>query len=324
MEHWNHVTKLKEKWNTRWNHLSRSERKKQKKSWIKIPIILLIILVLLVGGYVFSLYLNAKKAANDMHDPIETIDTDLTKKKLKATETINVLLLGIDAEENQSGRSDAIMVMQLNPKTDEMKIVSIPRDARTEIVGKGIQDKINHAYAFGGAAMSVVTVEKFLDIDIDYYVSINMDGLVELVDELGTITVSNDVAWTDKQYDFPEGVLEMDGDKTMAFVRMRKKDPMGDFGRTTRQRKVIEGILQEGAQVGSVPKFGGMMDILGNNMATNMDFDDMKILFGDYKDTRRNVSEHMVDGTGQTIDGVYYLIVPDEEVQKAHNILTEE
>src|SRR5690625_1971145 len=102
-----------------------------------------------------------------MHDPVETIDTDLTKKKLKATERINVLLLGIDAEGNQKGRSDALMVMQLNPKTDSITIISIPRDTRTQIVGRGTDDKINHAYAFGGAEMAIATVENFLDIEID-------------------------------------------------------------------------------------------------------------------------------------------------------------
>ncbi|MEI3605344.1 LCP family protein [Pseudogracilibacillus sp. SE30717A] len=303
--------------------MRRSDRRKPKRLWLKIPLIIVGILVLGIGGYVFSVYSNAKNTVNDkMHDPVETIDTDLTKKKLQATEPLNVLLLGIDAEEGQAGRSDAIMVMQLDPITDALTIVSIPRDTRTEIVGKGIQDKINHAYAFGGTDMSVATVENLLDIEIDYYVSINMDGLVELVDELGTITVSNDVEWSDSKYDFPEGIVEMDGDKTMAYVRMRKKDPMGDFGRTQRQRKVIEGILNEGASVGSVPKFSGMMGILGSNMSTNMDFDDMKKLFSGYKDTRRNISEHMMAGTGEKIDGIYYLIVPDEEIQKAHDLLT--
>ncbi len=303
--------------------MKRSDRKKPKRLWLKIPLIIVGILVLGIGGYVFSVYSNAKNTINDkMHDPVEAIDTDLTKKKLQATEPLNVLLLGIDAEAGGAGRSDAIMVMQLDPITDEMTIVSIPRDTRTEIVGKGVQDKINHAYAFGGTDMSVATVESLLDIDIDYYVSINMDGLIELVDELGTITISNDVAWTDSKYDFPEGIVEMDGDKTLAYVRMRKKDPMGDFGRTQRQRKVIEGILNEGASVGSVPKFSGMMKILGSNMSTNMDFDDMKKLFSGYKDTRRNISEHMMAGTGEKIDGIYYLIVPDEEVQKAHDLLT--
>ncbi len=302
--------------------MKRSERKKPRRLWLKIPIIIVILLVLGVGAYAFSVYNNAKNTVNEkMHDPVETIDTKLTKEKLKATEPLNVLLLGIDSEDDQRGRSDAIMVMQLDPITDALTIVSIPRDTRTEIVGKGIEDKINHAYAFGGAEMSVATVENFLGVDIDYYVSINMDGLVELVDELGTITISNEVAWTDSKYDFPEGIVEMDGQKTMSYVRMRKKDPMGDFGRTHRQRKVIEGIINEGASVGSVPKFSGMLDILGTNMSTNMDFDDMKQLFSGYKDTRRNVSEYMISGSGQKIDGIYYLIVPDEEVQKAHDLL---
>jgi LCP family protein required for cell wall assembly len=306
-------------------NMGRSDRKKPRRLWLKIPILIIVLLVLGVGAYVYSIYHNAKKAVNDqMHNPVETIDTKLTKKKLNETDVLNVLLLGIDAHENEAGRSDAIMIMRLHPQTDAMDIVSIPRDARTEIVGKGIQDKINHAYAFGGAEMSIATVENFLDIDIDYYVTINMDGLVELVNELGTVTVSNDVAWQDGKYDFPIGVLELDGDKTMSYVRMRKKDPNGDFGRTTRHRKVIEGILQEGASVGSVPKFSRLVDILGNNMTTNMDFADMKKIFSGYKDTRRNVTEYMIDGSGQMIDGIYYLIVPDEEVQKAHDILTKE
>src|SRR5690625_3849610 len=302
--------------------MGRSGRKKPRRLWLKIPLIIIILLVLGIGGYAFTVYQNAKSTVNDkMHDPVETIDTDLTKKKLQDTEKINVLLLGIDAEDNQEGRSDAIMVMQLDPEEDAISIVSIPRDTRTEIVGQGIQDKINHAFAFGGAEMSVATVEELLDIDLDYYVSINMDGLVELVDELGTITIHNDMSWSDKGYDFPEGKVDMDGTKTKAFVRMRKKDPRGDFGRTLRQRAVIEGIINEGAQVGSVPKFKSMMDVLGENVSTNMDFDDMKGLFGSYRDTRRSITEHMVDGTGQNIDGIYYLMVPDEEIQKAHDIL---
>lgn len=311
--------------------MRRSDREKPRRLWLKIPLIIILLLVLGIGAYAYSVYHNAKTTVNErMHDPVESIDTKLTKKKLNETDNLNVLLLGIDAKEGEAGRSDAIMIMRLNPQTDEMNIVSIPRDARAEIIGKGIDDKINHAYAFGaaadgptgGATMAIDTVENFLDIEIDYYVSINMDGLIELVNELGSISVSNDVEWTDDQYDFPTGVLEMDGDKTMAYVRMRKKDPAGDFGRTMRQRKVIEGILQEGASVGSVPKFSGMVDILGSNMSTNMEFDDMKKLFSGYKDTRRNISEHMVNGNGQKIDGVYFLVVPEEEKQQAHDILT--
>lgn len=312
--------------------VNRRSKPKSGKTWLKVIGIIVLVLALAIGGYAFYLYNSAKKLVNeDMHSPVDAIDTGVTKEKLKKTDKLNVLLLGIDSEGDQQGRSDAIMIMQLNPADDSMQIISIPRDTRTEIVGRGFQDKINHAFAFGasecgapcGANMSVATVENMLNLELDYYVSINMDGLVELVDELGTITVDNKIAWSDKGYDFPEGVIEMDGNKTKAFVRMRKKDPAGDFGRTERQRQVIEGIIQKGASLGSLPNVTGMMDVLGQNMSTNMDFDDMKGLFGGYRDTRRDISEYMMSGSGTMIDGVYYLIVSDEEIAKVHNMLTE-
>src|SRR5699024_1621505 len=133
--------------------MGRRERKKSRKLWLKIPLIVILVLVLAIGGYAFSVYLNAKnKVNNKMHDPVETIDTDLTKKKLQDPEKINILLLGIDSEGegNQKARSDAILVMQLDPEEDTIEIVSIERDTRTEIVGNVMVDIVNHALIFVG------------------------------------------------------------------------------------------------------------------------------------------------------------------------------
>lgn len=305
--------------------MARGNRKKSKGRWWKITLIVVGVLVLAVGAYAFSIYSNAKNTVNDqMHKPVEAIDTGLAKKKVKAKDTINVLLLGIDAREGDSGRSDALMVLSMDPKNDHMQLISIPRDTRTEIVGKGKEDKINHAYAFGGNEMAVATVENFLGIELDYYVSMNMDGFEHLVDELGNITVHNDVAWNDGKYDFGFGPTEMDGDKTMAFVRMRKEDPDGDFGRTKRQRQVIQGIINEGASAASVPKINSLIDILGNNMSTNMDFDDMKNLLSNYRDTRKKFDEYQMKGTGTKIGGIYYLVVGNDEVEKVRNMIESE
>lgn len=302
----------------------RTNRNKPRRLWLKIPLIIIVVLALGIGGYAFSIYNNAKKTVNDkMHEPVESIDLEATKQKVKATKPLNILLLGIDARENDRGRSDALMVLSLNPKNDAMQLVSIPRDTRTTIVGKGIEDKINHAYAFGGTDMAVATVENFLDIDLDYYVRINMEGLQELVDELGYITVNNEIAWNDGKYHFTEGPIEMDGDKTMHFVRMRKQDPDGDFGRTKRQRKVIQGIIERGATVGSVTKIDSLMNILGNNMTTNLDFADMKKMLTGYASTRKNFTDYQVQGTGQKINGTYYLIVSDEEIAKVHGMIVD-
>lgn len=307
--------------------MSRSERhaRKGRKKWfVIIPLAIILVLILGVGTYAFSIYGNLKSTVNDkMHEPVDSIDTKVGKKKLKSKKPLNILLIGSDARPGEKGRSDALMVLSLDPKHDKLQIVSIPRDTRTEIVGRGTTDKINHAYAYGGSDMSVATVENLLDIEMDYYVRINMDGFQELVNELGTIEVDNEIEWDDGKYHFTKGPTEMDGDKTMHFVQMRKQDPDGDFGRTKRQRKVLEGIVNRGASVGSVTKIGSLVDILGDNMSTNLDFDDMKKIFQDYRNTRKNMTDYQLKGQGTNIDGIYYLQVSDEEIQKVHDMITD-
>ena len=196
-----------------------AKRKKSKKWWIWTPLIIIAVLTLVVGGYIWSIVNDVENTFDTkMHNPVESIDKDKVKQKAKETERLNFLLLGVDERENDAGRSDAVVVLTLKPEKEEMQLVSIPRDTRTLIVGRGTQDKINHAYAFGGPDMAVQTVQNFLGIDIDFFVRINMEGLKELVDELGTITVNNEIEWNDGKYEFTKGPVEMDGDKTLAYV----------------------------------------------------------------------------------------------------------
>lgn len=111
------------------------------------------------------------------------------------------------------------------------------------------------------------------------------------------IQVDNEIEWIDGKYEFKKGFVEMGGDKTMHSVRMPKQDPDGDFGLTKRQRKVIEAIVDRGASLGSITKINGVIDILGDNMSTNMDFDDMKKLLMDYKNMRKNVTSYVMEGS---------------------------
>lgn len=305
--------------------MKRRDLKSKKKKWYKIPLIILAAIVLLVGGWVWYTWNNAKQTVNKkMHQQVDAIDHELSKKKVKEREQLNILILGIDSKSGDKGRSDTLMVMTLRPETDSMQLISIPRDTRTFIVGKGFDDKINHAYAFGGEDMAIATVENFLGIEIDYHVRMNMTGLQELIDELGGITVTNDFQWSDGTYEFNQGPVELDGNKALSYVRMRKKDPAGDFGRAKRQRDVVEAIVKKGATVASVGKINPTIDILGGNMATSLDFDDMKRLMTGYTGTRNNVESYQVQGSGTTIDGVYYYIVPEEEVQKVHAMIVDE
>ncbi|MBM7551479.1 LCP family protein [Thalassobacillus pellis] len=307
--------------------MSRKEQKmKQRKKgrWWKITLLVIALLIVGGGAYAYSIFHNVKSTVdNKLHNPVSSIDTELTKKKIEKKKPLNILLLGVDEREDDRGRSDTMIVLTLDPNNDRMQMVSIPRDTRTKIIGKGFSDKINHSYAFGGSEMSVKTVESFLDIELDYYVRMNMEGLAQLVSAVGGVTVNNDLAFTNGSYEFPKGELHLGGQEALAFVRMRKQDPQGDAGRNERQRQVIEGIIEKGASFGGVNKIGDIMDVLGNNVSTNMNFAAMRMLATDYRSARKNTETYQMKGNGTRIDGIYYLQVPDQEVQKVHQMIKE-
>lgn len=300
------------------------KQKKRKNWWVLAPLLIIGIVFLSVLLYGYYVYSGVKKSVDgEMYEPIASIDREKTQVKIDDRDNLNILLLGIDNDDEGSmrGRSDAVIVLTLKPRDGKMQMISIPRDTRTTIVGRGFDDKINHAYAFGGAEMAIQTVENFLGIELDYFVSVNMNGLAELVDELGTITVNNELNFSQGGNHFPIGPIELDGNMTMNYVRMRKQDPNGDFGRTDRQRKVIEGIINEGASLSNATRIVELSNVLGKNMGTNMEFNDMISLFQHYRNTRHNVEDYRMTGSGTMIDGIYYYLVGDDEVAKVKSMI---
>lgn len=236
--------------------------------------------------------------------------------------------MGVDERKNDRGRSDTLIVMTLNPQKEKMQMVSIPRDTRTNIVGKGTMDKINHAYAFGGTKMAINTVEQFTGIPIDYFIRINMEALSGLVDAVGGITVDNHLDWYDegyykKGYHYKKGKIELDGPKALGYVRMRHLDPNGDFGRNQRERQVITAILHKATSISSVTHYQDILNTLGNNVKTNLTFQDMMNIRANYRSCLSNIENYEIKGTGQKINGIYYLIVPDEEKAKVTHMLKE-
>ncbi|SFD89767.1 cell envelope-related function transcriptional attenuator common domain-containing protein [Lentibacillus persicus] len=298
----------------------KSKPKRKKWLWITLSVILLLAAA---AAYGYSIWRDVQNTvATELHEPVDGIDTEATKKKVDGKEPINILLLGVDERSHDKGRSDTMIVMTLDPANQQMQLVSIPRDTRTEIVGRGMVDKLNHAYAFGGSEMSVASVENFLDIDLDYYVRMNMEGLAQLVNAVNGITVTNDRAFSQGGHSFGTGELQLNGEEALAYVRMRKGDTQGDLGRNERQRQVIQGIIDKGANFNILNKIGDIMDVLGDNMATNMKFDDMRNLATNYRSARKNITTYQMSGQGTRINGIYYMLMSDEEVRKVHDMIT--
>ncbi|CRK81354.1 LytR family transcriptional regulator [Neobacillus massiliamazoniensis] len=294
----------------------RSGTKKGNK-WLKITGIILLALVIAVGVYAFTVYKSFKNAVTTMHQPIER-KSELRQQpvEIKQKQPFSVLMLGVDERPDDKGRSDTIIVLTVNPNNNSVKMLSIPRDTRTEIVGKGTVDKINHAYAFGGVPMSMDTVEKFLNIPIDYYMKINMDGFKDIVDAIGGVTVKNDLDFTQDGFHFPVGNVTLNGEKALSYTRMRYEDPNGDFGRQARQRKIIQAVIDEGTNLSSLTKFSSIFGALGNNIKTNLTFDQIVEIQKNYRDAGKNIKQMEIKETGTMIDNIYYGIVSPEEKQR--------
>jgi polyisoprenyl-teichoic acid--peptidoglycan teichoic acid transferase len=305
----------------------RSDKHKTKKrKWPKVLGIVFLLMLLAGGAYAYSIYHSLNKAVETMHNPIERDKSPKREEEVKfeGKEPFSVLLLGVDERENDKGRSDSMIVLTVNPEVESVKMLSIPRDTMTDIIGHGTRDKINHAYAFGGVEMSMDTVENLLDIPIDYYVQINMEGFEDIVNAVGGVTVQNDIDFSSGSYTFNKGELTLSGKEALAFTRMRYEDPRGDFGRQLRQREIIQGVINEGASVSSLWKFDNIFDALGNNVKTNLTFEEMVDIQKHYKAASKDIEQIRIeDGTGTKIDGIYYYLIPDKELSEIQTTLQE-
>ncbi len=298
---------------------SRKQGKKKRRIWRYILIAFLVLIIGAVGVGVMA-YRNIASTADNIHTAVETDDVRGTEVSLSDQEPFSVLLLGID-NELDAGRSDSMIVATVNPNDGSTKMLSIPRDTRTEIIGRGTMDKINHAYAFGGVEMSINTVQNFLNIPIDYFVEINMEGIQELVDAVGGITVENNLSFSQGGDTFAIGTLNLNGSQALNYARMRKEDPRGDFGRQERQRQVIEAIVREMASFTTVTRFNDILSAVEGNMRTNVTMNEIIDISMNYRSAINEVEQMQLTGTGQTINGIWYLVPSDEDVSEKSALL---
>lgn len=292
--------------------MRRSKEKTKKKKWPWI-VGLIVLPLLAIGIYVAMVYSSFSNALDEMHEPLDREKSEKREKEVALSEQdpFSVLLLGVDEREGDKGRSDTMVVMTVNPKDQSTKMVSIPRDTYTEIVGRGTMDKINHAYAFGGIEMAMATTENLLDIPIDYVVQVNMEGFKDIVDAVGGVDVNNPNAFDD----FAAGEVHLNGEDALSYVRMRKQDPRGDFGRQDRQKQVLQAVMRKGASANSLMNYNEIFDALGTNVRTNMSFDEMKDVQKNYRDATGTVDQLIIqDGVGETINGVWYYMMNQAEL----------
>lgn len=300
---------------------------KKKSTAFKVIITILIVLIVLIiaaGIFVFS---KLHSLNNSINHPLNRDHSQLRQKSLKDGDPMTVVLYGIDDDserhqENLGQRSDSIVLMSINPKNKKTVMVSIPRDTRAEIVGRNTTEKINHAYAYGGPKMAVNSLEKLMNVPVDHYIAINMDGVKTVVDEIGGVDVTSNATFKFHGYQFEQGEkYHMDGDKALTYMRSRKEEGAGgDEGRQLRQQQVITAVAKEAFSINSITKLNGIFKAAQDNLKTDLSFVQLNSFKSDYDKAQDNVEKLTIDGQNKVGDDGLYYFYPDKnsmnEVEK--------
>ena len=305
------------------NHVRNKILKNKRRKWAIFFVVLAATFITLAGVYIRA---RLAKVENVIHQEVETVN--LREKEIKDNDSFSVLLLGIDngayGRGTEVGRSDTMLVVTVNEKLGRTTIVSIPRDSYTEIIGYGINDKINHAYAFGQEKMSINSVQNMLNLPIDYYVTVDMGGLMGLVDAVGGLDITPVLTFTYEGESFTEGEdRHVDGEAALRYARMRYDDPEGDMGRQKRQQYVIQKLLEKLLNITSVTRYEEILKTLENSVRTNFTLDKLLSIKNNYPKALKNFESDKISGSGTMIGGVYYFVVPEEERLRISNVLRE-
>lgn len=244
----------------------RAQKKQAKKKGSvkkKAAVILAIVLVLAGAGlyYVFG-YMLGGLTMKEISKDKQTLG--IHAEAQTDTSIKNIALFGLDARENEDeGRSDALMILSVDNKHGKLKLISILRDSNVSIEGYG-EDKITHAYAYGGPELAIQTLNRNFHLDIEDYVTVNFIQMAEIVDAFGGTKVhisydemneinanlallqseSNDANILESDYMYEDGDVTLNGNQAVAYARIRHLEG-GDDMRASRQQNVLKGLVEQ-------------------------------------------------------------------------------
>jgi len=299
---------------------SRTSRKRKPSVWRIVSTILLLLVLVLSATSGFA-FLQVQETTSSLLKPMSGEE----KQPLRSMRPFHILLIGVDERKDDTGRADALLLLSFNPKTDKARSLSIPRDLHVELEN-GEKTKINHTYAYGGVDETVGTVERLLEIDIPYYAKINMEGLIDLVDAVGGITVDNPSAfsWNDRrlQKDYAKGKIQLNGLEASGYARMRKDDPLGDTGRQIRQRQVLQAVVKKLKRTDTLFRYEKLAKVMERNIQTNVTFAEATQLAEENRKGFDQLRPLTLEGEGYIAkDGVWYFFANEKSLSSVQQKL---
>ncbi|MEK5230788.1 LCP family protein [Lysinibacillus sp. FSL K6-0232] len=305
-----------------------NKKRSSKASFIiKITLLLIASLTICVVAYGVYLTKQVEHAANSAHEVLEgrEVPTHREAKVEPIHDNVSILFVGVDDSDkreqgSENSRSDALILATLNNKTNTVKMLSIPRDSYVYIPKVGYKDKITHAHALGGTLTTIETVEELFDIPIDYYVRMNFNAFIDVVDALGGIEAEvpyelHELDEFDKfTINLEPGLQHLNGSEALALARTRKQD--SDIERGKRQQEILSAIIKKVASVGSITKYDDVIKALGDNMKTDMTFSEMKSFLSYLTQGAPRIDSLTLEGIDDTSTGIYYYQLNQNSVEE--------
>lgn len=237
----------------------------------------------------------------------------------------SIYLSGIDSygDIDTVSRSDVNIMVTVKPEEQKLLLTSIPRDTYCRIAGDGQNeyDKLTHAGIYG-AKTSMETLNQLLGTDAERYVKVNFSGLINIVDQLGGIEVDNPVSFKTLEYNFPAGMINLDGKQALSFSRERNAFAAGDFERGRNQERVLKAMMHKLCSPSVLMNYASILDEISRSTETNftsseiMDLVNMQISLGSSWD----ITMQSLEGEGRSDLPCYsmpgwnlYVMVPTED-----------
>lgn len=296
---------------------------------IIIGIIIGVFLISIGGVYIYGrhIYNKVEKVEVDKDDIGITEEVE-EKLSPYSNSIINIALFGIDSADATTGRSDSIIIATIDTTHKKLKLTSIMRDSYVNISGIG-NDKINHAYAFGGAQLAIKTLNENFDLNIEDFVAVNFDSLPKIIDMIGGVTV--DI--TNEEVSHISGInsagtYNLTGAQALAYSRIRYATG-GDYVRTERQRTILTKMFEKILNINAA-QYSTLISQMLSMVQTSLDYS--KILELGTEVLKMGVTSleqerFPLDGycEGQMINEVYYLTFNKElTVEQLHNYIFED
>ncbi|MCR4944570.1 MAG: LCP family protein [Clostridium sp.] len=242
-----------------------------KKIMVRVLVAILIVLSIIgIAGFAAYKKINKTEVVDLNMNEEELNVSQETAQKSKEKKITNILLLGVDKDENAS---DAIMVLSIDENNKNAKLTSLMRDMYVNF-GEGKANKINYAYHYGGVPLSISTINEIFNLDITKYAKVDFNGFMNIVDSLGGYEVDITEAER-KEINYKlgyEGVktagkVKLTGEQTAAYARIRRID--SDYQRTERQREIMFDILNK-IKARPVSEYPDLIAKLSSNVETNL------------------------------------------------------